>query len=225
MTSILFIHRSVGRNLLNDGRVYKLVRKQGKFSLSDYDQNTDNLTDFDGRQQKLGFVFPGGNTRPADLAAIFNEGMPEQFRPIRDLALSYDVIVAKSCYPNSNIKSDGELETIKAYYQNICDFFATQPEKSLVIMTSPPLTPILTRSDRARRARQLANWLTTNQFADNIHIFDFFDLLTNPETDHQPNVLKKVYRHWLPFDAHPNARASQEIAPQFIEFLTEVCAT
>ena len=50
---VLFIHRSIGRNLpLADGHVYELLARQPKhIDLSDYDQNYDTLTDSRGNKQ------------------------------------------------------------------------------------------------------------------------------------------------------------------------------
>jgi len=216
--SVIFFHRSVGRNLIKDGGIYQLVKESSAFTLSDYDQNTDLLTSPNG-QQKPGFVFPGGNTRPADFAGIFSETTSVQYELIRDMALRYDTIVIKSCYPNSNIKSDEELDIIKGQYQAICNFFAKQKDKKLIILTSPPLRPIMTKHDNAKRARQLANWLSNLTFASNINVFNFFDQLAIPEDDKHANTLKPEYRRRLPFDSHPNARASIEIAPKFVAFL------
>lgn len=218
MKSIIFFHRSVGHNLIQDGKLRGLIRDTGKFTFSDYDQNIDLLTDMDGKQQKMEFLFPGGNTRPEDLSVIFSDSVPSQHKPIQDEALRYDVIAIKSCYPNSNIGSSEELEKIKQHYKTICEFF-TKYDKELVILTSPPLAPLMTKHDNAVRARELANWLASADFGNNIKVFDFFKLLAASPDSKQPNMLKKEYRRWLPVDSHPNPRASREIAPQFVDFL------
>lgn len=218
MKSLLLFHRSVGRNLIYDGGLYELITNTGMFTFSDYDQNTDILTSQEGRQQKMDFSFPGGNTRPQDFAVIFSDDIVEQYKPIQDEALRYDTVVIKSCYPNSNISSDEELEQIKHYYQGICDFF-TRHGKKLVIMTSPPLMPLMTRRDKAERARQLTDWLANTDFGSNIKVFNLFDLLANPSDERQANMLKKEYRRWVPTDSHPNKLASKEIAPLFVDFL------
>ena len=145
MKFILFIHRSVGQNLIHDGKLHELIHNTGNFTLSDYNQNTDILTNSDGQQKKMGFLFPGGNTRPKDLAAIFSNKAATQYKPIQDMALQYDIVAIKSCYPNSNITSETELESIKQHYQAIADFF-TNHNKNLILLTSPPLS---TSNDKA----------------------------------------------------------------------------
>lgn len=218
MKSVIFFHRSVGHNLIRDGNLYELIDKTGRFTFSDYDQNTDTLSG-PHDQSKPGFIFPGGDTKPESYTVIFPQTTLEQYQPIQELALQHDVIIIKSCYPNSNITSNAELSVIKQHYQTIADFFVAHPHKMLVILTSPPLRPLMTKPDRAVRARSLATWLATTNFGSNVTVFDFFDHLAAPQNNPQPNVLKKRYRRWLPFDSHPNANASQQIAPELVEFL------
>jgi len=223
MKTVIFIHRSVGHNLVHDGGVYDLARNSSPaFDFSDYDQNIDLLTDKSGSQQKMGFTFPGGNTRPVDFAAIFTDAVAPEHKAIQDLALGYDVIVLKSCYPNSNIASDNELENIKQYYRSIAQFFSTLTDKQLVLLTSPPLAPIMTKAPAARRARQLSEWLATTKLGSNVSVFNFFDLLATPKGQRGANRLRKGYRRWLPFDSHPNPKASKEIAPKFVEYISKL---
>ena len=162
MQSIIFFHRSVGHNLINDGNLYRLIGDTSKFTFNDYDQNSDVLTDSNSKQQSMGFVFPGGNTRPQDLSVIFSDNVPKECKPIQDEALRHDIIIVKSCYPNSNIQSVEELETIKKHYQSVCDFFVKH-NKKLVILTSPPLIPFMTKSDRTHVAPGSGgNWCRTS---------------------------------------------------------------
>lgn len=210
----------MGRNLIRDGKLRQLLGEMGEFSLSDYDQNVDVLTGPDGVERKTGFGFPGNNTRPQDLLIIFSHNTADQYRAIRDFALGFDVVVIKSCYPNSNITSDEELEQVKRYYQSICEYFVEQ-NKRLVILTSPPLVSLMTKRVNADMARRLAGWLTTTNFGDAVSVFDFFDWLATPTNQRRANTLRKDYRRWLPIDSHPNRRASEEIAPRLVAFLQE----
>jgi hypothetical protein len=36
----------------------------------------------------------------------------------------------------------------------------------------------------------------------------------------QANTLRREFRRWLPLDSHPNAKASREVAPRFVECLS-----
>lgn len=220
MKSVLFIHRSVGRNLINDGGMYHLASTiSPNFALNDYDQNVDLLHDNVSMPRKMGFTFPGRDTRPADYAAIFSESPDPAYQPILDFALGYDVVVIKSCYTSSNITSDDELNAMEQAYQSIAKFFSTRPDKRLVILTSPPLRHFKTSKAAAARARLLATWLATQSFGPNIFVFNFFDLLANPEGSTNPHTLYAKYCRLWPFDSHPNAAASQAIAPLLVEFI------
>ena len=207
MKTAIFIHRSVGHNLIHDVELY-------------YDHNTDTLTYAPGEQKKMGYVFPGKNTTPKDYAELFSENVDSEFKQIQAWALRYDVVILKSCYPNSNIKSDKELQPIQNYYKQISEFFNKKPNKQLILLTTPPLTPLMTKVASAKRARILANWLTNTNFGNNIHVFNFFDMLATPQDKRQANMLRKSYRRLLPFNSHPNQKASREIAPKLVSFLS-----
>lgn len=221
MKSVLFIHRSVGRNLLADGGVYGLVDVRGAFSLSDYDQNTDTLHPSASMPHKLGLKFPSGDTKPADYAAIFSATTNPAYAPVVDLAMTYDVLVIKSCYPNSQLADDAALQAAKTAYQTIAGFFALHPEKHLVIMTTPPLRHNRTDPAAAARARALATWLATTPHGSNVSVFNFFDLLANPENAKDANTLYGKYCRWWPFDSHPNKVASKAIAPLLVDAITQ----
>jgi len=222
--SVLFIHRSVGRNLIADGGIYRLMAETSRgFLLSDYDQNTGVLHSSTGPSRTPGMKFPGGDTQPADYAALFDAEAEGDAKAFQDFVMTYDVVAIKSCYTASNIKSDEELDAIKNYYHAIAEFFVLHPEKQLVILTTPPLRHFRTTPDAALRARQIATWLATERFAPNVEpnigVFNFFDLLANPQESVNPHTLYAKYCRLWPFDSHPNAAASRTVAPLFVEFL------
>jgi hypothetical protein len=222
MPKVLFIHRSVGDNLIRYGHLRELIVQANQpFEFSDYNQNTDTLTDSSGVQTKPGFRFPGNDTKPEDFAAIFNDNTEAQYIPILDEAFHYDLILLKSCYPNSNIQSGKQLQQIKGYYESVANFFAKYPQKQLVIMTSPPLVPLRTKWAAATLARQLATWLSKVELPDNVRVFNLFDLLAAPEGEKQANMLRREYRRWMPFDSHPNNKASKSVAHLLVDFLMQ----
>jgi len=153
MTKVIFVHRSVGHNLIADGGLYTLAKDAG-IELNDYDHNSYEISDGESIQ-KLNIVFEGGDTHPEHYAKLFSEGGKKNQKKAHDLILSYDVIVIKSCYPNSHITTDNELDAIKKDYQSIANFFATMPEKKLILLTTPPLMPLRTNKDSSSRARKL----------------------------------------------------------------------
>ena len=131
--------------------------------------------------------------------------------------LSYDVLVLKSCYPNSNIQSDEQLEMAKDYYQSIASFMQTKPHTKLLLLTSPPLRRSRTTRENAKRAQQLHVWLSEQDFGSTVCVFDFYSKLADAT-----GQLRRDYQRLMPFDSHPNAKASQVIAPQFIQSIEAV---
>lgn len=214
---ILFIHRSVGENLINDGELYKKLNNNPNVDFNDYNVNTKILRNKND-SKKLLLNFPNNNTTPKDYSILFNKNT--NYQNTKDFILSFNTVIIKSCYPNSNIKSNQELNQIKDYYTQIISYFNNLPNK-LIIVTSPPLVDFKTNPQNANRARDLSNWLTNNNFGNNTNTFNLFDQLA--ETDGKnANMLKKQYRRLLPFDSHPNKRANQIITPKFIDYLIGV---
>lgn len=206
---IFFLHRSVGDNLIIDGNLHELLKSKD-IEFSDFNQNTQILRD-SGGSRKTNLQMPGSDTHPKNYAELFSD---ENSSELLYLALSFDFVLIKSCYPNSNIKSDDELRQIKQYYQSIFDFFKSR-RKKLVLLTSPPLRPTSTSKENAARAKQLASWLTNANFGSSISIFDFFNLLSDND-----GYLKKEYRRLIWLDNHPNKKASENITPKLLHSLT-----
>lgn len=218
MKKVLFIHRSVGNNLINDSNFYKLIDERAlSVKFSDYNQNSDLLRT-SSSCDRMGFTLPCDDTKPSDYAMLFSEEGIVKYKDILDWVLGCDIVIIKSCYPNSNLKSDAQLDHTKQEYLSIAKFFSNYPDKKLVIFTSPPLAPLMTNSKSAQRARTLAKWLSSTNLGKNIYVFDFYSQLAN-----QKGVLAKKYRKLLPFNSHPNKRAAKNIAPKIIKLIEELC--
>jgi hypothetical protein len=132
--------------------------------------------------------------------------------------MQYDVIAFKSCFPTSNIGSDDQLETYKSYYRSVRERMDQHPEKIFIVVTQPPQVPGASNPDEARRARALADWLTSDEFLGghpNVFAFDFFGHLAGSD-----DFLRRAYR-FDDYDGHPNGRANREIGPLFVAFIDE----
>lgn len=220
MKSVLFIHRSVGRNLIKYGNLYGLLEKYAhKFSFVDYDHNTGILTTPDSRET-LGYVFPGGNTYPSNMEQLFTKSNTKT-KPILDWISKYDVVVLKSCYPTTKIRSNKELEILQESYKGITDYFA-KTDQQLILFSPPPMRPILTRKDWANRARQLADWMKSYDFNGKVEVFDLFDELAAKPNERGANSLRREYRRPFFFDAHPNRKANEAVAQKFVNFLSNL---
>lgn len=206
---ILFIHRSVGHNLIKEGDLRPLL-KQHDIELDDYDNNLGELTHSGGTVSKGDIVMPGNNTNPDNLADYFSNW--------KELLDSYDTIMIKSCYPNSHVKDEQQLETIKAQYTSIIDAFRKH-NKPLIILTTPPLRPLFTNETEAMLANKLTAWLVDS--ADKqLAVIDFHNLLAE-ETGRHNGMLKSNFRRLLPFDNHPNRKANRLLGPQIVGLIAQ----
>lgn len=225
-TNIIFLHHSTGRNLIEEGKVRQLLAEKG-YSLWDHDYNFIGLTRPDGSKTNTCYNIPNdtseirgnGNTDPEGLAILFKQTVNNPPDHAFSRLLQHEVIIFKSCFPNSAIKSEQLLELYKKWFIEIRDVIDKYPEKIFIPFTLPPLHPLKTNSEEAKRARIWANWLRSNDFLDghpNIYVFDFFDYFA----DSSGNMLKKDFqRDANSGDSHPNKLANQKIGPIFVEFV------
>lgn len=217
-TDIIFLHHSTGNNLIEVGGLRELFSRAG-YHFWDQSYNVQGLRDPDGKFTWYGYSVPVDNTDPDGLARVFSQKVYDL--PINALSgmLQHEVIIVKSCFaPANQIASDEALVQLKQYYMGIRDRMSQFPNKFFVIVTTPPLNPAETTPEQAKRARDLANWLSSAEFLSghsNIYVFDLFDLLAeNDPASPDFNMLRQTYRR-RGVDSHPNLKANQEVAPIF----------
>ncbi len=194
MKSVLFIHRSVGQNLLDDGGLKYAVQSESIKAGVEV-----NFSDINNNKNKK---VPGQDTKPKDYLKYFSKTRCEA-----------DLVIIKSCYPNSSIKSDTELAELKKLYKDLIKKYIDNSSGKLLLLTTPPLRPTSTNESEAKRARLLSDWLSSQKFGQRVRVFNFFDLLAEPINSNVPSTLKNRYRRFLPWDNHPNKLASRTIAP------------
>jgi hypothetical protein len=218
--TVVFLHHSVGANLIGEGDLRGLLSEYG-YRFYDQGYNQDGLHLPDGSRAPYGYDVPEDNTDPDGLAAIFSQpvtldGVANTGAPVNTLSglLRHDVIVFKSCYPVSFIRSDEELARYKSYYLKIRDTVDRYPEHAFIALTPPPLEPIGTSPAAAARARSFANWLKSPEFVSghpNLYVFDLFDLLAEGDRGRSDaNMLREAYRSPMPEGlSNRAARATQ----------------
>jgi hypothetical protein len=227
-TDLIFLHHSVGRSLIKQGNVRKLLTQKG-YRFWDHDYNFLGLTRPDGTRTRTSYGIPagggGGDTDPDGLAVLFAQPVHNPPDNAFSRLMQHDVLMFKSCFTSSSIASDEELELQKNAYLEIRDVIDRHPDKVFIFLTAPPLHPQATTPEEATRARALANWLTSDAFLagrSNMFVFDFFDLLADPTT----NVLRADYqRDTGDTDSHPNATANRTIGPLLARFVDEAVQT
>jgi hypothetical protein len=219
---IIFLHHSVGANLIQQGGVRQSLTDLG-YEFYDHGYNGDGLTLADGTPAGRDFGVPDDNTNPDGFADIFAQPLDDPPDNTFSYLMQYDVIAFKSCYPVSNVQSDDQLAEYKAHYLSIRARMDDYPNKIFIVVTPPP--EILADSDpqAAARARDFAEWLASGEYLDghtNVFTFDFFDLMADPAT----NMLRADYQS-DEFDAHPNELANQTVGPLFVDFIDQSVRT
>jgi hypothetical protein len=214
-TRIIFLHHSCGHNLIEQGGVRGGLTALG-YEFYDHGYNDDGLRLADGSYTGSNFDVPGDNTDPDGIAEIFAQPLHDPPDNTFSRLMQYDVIAFKSCFPTSNIGDDYQLNEYKSYYLSVRNRMDQHPDKIFIVVTQPPQVPGDSNLDEARRARALANWLTSNEYLaghPNVSTFDFFGYLAGDD-----NFLRPEYR-FDDYDAHPNERANGEIGPHFVTFI------
>jgi hypothetical protein len=221
-TNIIFLHHSVGYELIRQGRIRERLTKSG-FEFYDHHYNGPGLTRPDGKPAGYSYNIPNDNTDPDGLLRIF-EQRPYRL-PLNALSglLQHEVIVLKSCFLAIRTLSADDLERQKKEYLAIRMRMKQHPDKLFIIVTSPPANPAETDAGSAFRARRLATWLASDEFHQgvaNVCVFDLFNLLAenNPDSPDR-NMLRSQYRTGA--DSHPNPVANETAGSVFTEFVIE----
>jgi len=125
-------------------------------------------------------------------------------RPMVNPGGENEIVMFKSCYPNSNLGGDpddlpttgdnplrGEdysspnhtVANAKGIYNDILEYFSTRQDKLFIVITAPPLYESNTDSAHAANARAFNSWLVNDWLAtyphNNVAVFDFYNVLTS----------------------------------------------
>ncbi len=212
---LVFLHHSVGRNWLRDGLQDQLMSRGIAVQSITYGDEIGEETDMHNWVPKF----------EKDIEQIFDFGYANS----ED---ENDIIMFKSCFPNSDIVGDGAksgnpyqpektTSNYHAVFDSLKSTFSAHPQKQFIYVTSPPLHKLKTNSENAARAREFTNWIKTD-FAtrykeetnlDNFRVFDLFDILANDQ-----NMLKDNYSD-REGDSHPNLIANRAASDAFMQFL------
>jgi hypothetical protein len=151
---------------------------------------------------------------------------------IKQILQSNKIVVIKSCFPSSNIWSDGvpsdtlnpENKTVynyKWHWRHIVRAMKNYPGNFFVIWTNAPLVASSTNNAEAKRSHDFCLWAKDTlaagldkeikQFPTNVFVFDFFHKLVGADGKLQAQYASNSS------DSHPNAKASELVAPQFVK--------
>jgi hypothetical protein len=220
-TQLLFLHHSVGKAWLEEGGLREaLMAKNIGVHDATYGDEVGEMTDivhwvpkFKNDMQRVLTFDRSPNT-------YYKDGRQN------------DIIMFKSCYPNSDIAAEGQEPenasdnakttwNYRAVFAELQGIMAKYPNKVFIYVTAPPLVPNQTKPENAKRAREFNNWVKSQYVTDytqktgqlNLMVFDFFDVLADKD-----NYLKAEYRR-SDQDSHPNPAGGQAATVAFIDFL------
>jgi len=228
---LIFIHHSCGENWLNDSDGgLGIALRDNNYFVSDTNYGwevggTDigSLTDIGNWWD----WFRGANSA-AYTAALYTEyGQNSSYsRLSTDPGGQNEIIVFKSCYPNSHLGGnpgdppttganplrgqdayDDSIHTVanaKGIYNDILEYFGTRQDKLFIVVTAPALQDSDTDAAHAANARAFNDWLVNdwlNGYAhDNVAVFDFYNVLTSNGGDPDTNDLGQTggnhHRWW-----------------------------
>jgi hypothetical protein len=216
VTTALFIHHSVGQQIIHKGG---LRQKLSAFlELWDHDYNNLGLSDGAGSPLGESFPIPGDNTDPEGLLAILT-GI-EAGEPWAERATTFDVLMLKSYFPNNAIHSDTAAASLKGVYEKMRGVAMAVPHKVLLV-SSPPLVFETTRPDQAARAADVADWLGSHWTGPRLGYANIFDSLTC-HCGPARGTLRLRYRRRRPGDSHLCAASAESAARAIVPAMRSV---
>jgi hypothetical protein len=213
--SMVWLHHSTGDEILRGGLRAALAADAIDFHDINYKQAVVD-----------GYVI-GDHTDPKDFPRAMNT--PKYFDAIRSWERKdgkpHDIVMFKSCFPNSDLKSDAQIEEYKGYYLSMLPTFEKHPKILFISMSTPPLVPEQTTPENAARARRWARWITTEyaRGVPNVKIFDLFASLAILEGKPGENTLALQFatsKH----DSHPSPDGARAVTRLFIPWLNRAVA-
>jgi hypothetical protein len=213
MTTALFIHHSVGGQIIQQGGLrQKLSEAMPSLELWDHHYNGVGLSDGGGSSLGTSFPIPGDNTDPDGLLAILQGIEADELWAAR--ARTFDVLILKSCFPNNAIGSDADATSLKEIYQQMREVAVALPQ-AVVLVSSPPLVFEATRPDQAARATDIAAWLGANWIGPRLGYANIFDPLTYQFGPAQ-GTLRLGIRRMRPRDSHLAVAGAQAAASAIV---------
>jgi hypothetical protein len=200
---LIFIHHSTGQAWLEDSHGgLGLALRDNNYFVSDTNYGWGPGVIGDTTDIGHWYEWFGGGRDAAVLAALYSEGgQHSSYSRLRtDPGGDNEVIVFKSCYPNSALAGSAAaaptdilsnpmrsqaagsptytVEHAKGIYIDLLEYFASRTDKLFVVITAPPLRD----GTYAQNARAFNNWLV-NDWLDgyphnNVAVFDFYNVLT-----------------------------------------------
>jgi hypothetical protein len=195
---LIFIHHSCGENWLTDGDGdLGVALRDNNYFVSDtnYGWGPDSIGDNTDIPNWVDW-FTGPNAITYTTALYAEYGQNSSYsRLASDPGGPNEIIMFKSCYPNSDLYREPSdeltVEDAQAVYNEILTYFEAHQDKLFIAITAPPLEEGETAADRAANARAFDDWLVNDWLVgyahDNVAVFDFYNVLTSNGGDVNTN--------------------------------------
>lgn len=247
VVKLIFIHHSTGENwLMDDYGNLGLALQANNYFVSDtnYGWGPDGIGDrTDIPNWPEWFVGPNRDTY---MNAVYTEsganagGWDYYTRTLSDPGGENEIIMFKSCFPNSDLYgdphdppqagSDFTVANAKYIYNQLLTYFITRPDKLFVVITAPPMQyPDSPENARAFDTWLVNDWLAENDYPySNVAVWDFYNVLTHPQNHHRYNngaveYITSYGDDTLYYDSagddHPNEAGSQKATEEFVPML------
>lgn len=200
MTTALFVHHSIGRQII-EGGLRERLRLAGT-DLWDHDYNEIGLTGPDGVPTGRSFPVPHDDTDPSGLVVLLR-ALTEGSLP--DVP-SHDLLILKSCFPNSAVTDEG-LPALQDTYLELRDLARALPQ-TVLLLSSPPLSAESTSRREAANAARVAAWLAETWPGEGLAFGDLFSALSHQRGPLR-GTLRLDARARRPRDSHLSAAGAR----------------
>ena len=152
------------------------------------------------------------------------------YTPITDPGGENDIIMFKSCFPNSEVGSS--IDDEKEIYNKILNYFELHQDKLFILITPPGVITVSSWEN----TRELCQWLVDDDNGwlsdydhNNVGVFDFYCVLSETDSHHTIENGDSVYAYASGYDGtspyhnegdnHPNSIGNQKATDEFIPLL------
>lgn len=224
---LVFVHHSSGENWLTNGNGnlgttltannYFVSDTNYGWGPADADVGSGTIGDHTDIGHWYNW-FAGSNAGTYTASLYTESGQHSSYtRLATDPGGANEIIMFKSCYPNSAITGNpGDTATVganplrgqdvwsgamtvanaKGIYNDLLPYFTAHQEKLFVIITAPPLQSGDTNASEAANARVFNSWLVEDWLDgyvhENVAVFDFYNVLTSNGGNASTNDLGQV---------------------------------
>jgi len=249
VVKLVFIRHSCGENWLGNGNGnLGTALGTNNYYVSDtyYNWGPDSIGSYtDIGHWWLWFRGPNSSTY---LDALYHTTTryADYTRPMADPGGENEIIMFKSCFPNSNLQghpndpptagnnplrgqsagtSAHTVGNAKGIYNDLLEYFETRQDKLFVVITAPPVLD----ATYAANARAFNNWLVNDWLADytyhNVVVFDFYNVLTTNGGNADTNDLgwstgnhHRVVTSTTPITIEHTTDGDDDVNPNVLEY-------